>query len=159
MTLGSVVRLAPLVLVAIPGWTGAEDLRHHASFERIDSNAGLSHNSLYTIAEDHQGFLWIGTVDGLNRYDGYEVVVYRHDLEERFSIRSNVVYAVLEDRAKKLWVGTEDGLSRFDRATERFLPYRLTNPGAPDGVEPTVTTIFEARNGELWILTTENVFV
>ena len=119
---------------------------------RLGSEHGLSHNAVYSIFEDRQGFLWIGTVDGLNRYDGYEFRVYRPDPADETSLSNQVVHALLEDRAAHLWVGTEGGLDRFDRRSERFHHYRL---GAAPNV---VWTLFEDPTGGIWVGTDHGAF-
>src|SRR5690606_27826913 len=66
-------------------------------FERIGGETGLSHNSVYALTQDRQGFLWVGTVDGLNRYDGYTFVVYRHDPADTASLSNSLIRSLLED--------------------------------------------------------------
>lgn len=117
-------------------------------FERFDSAAGPSHNSVYAILQDTQGFLWFGTADGLNRYDGYEFVVHRFDPDDDTSLRNNTVYALLEDQAGRFWMGTEAGLDRLDRVTDRFIHYDLDDPSARL-LSRRVMTVFEARDGTL----------
>ena len=97
-------------------------------FERVENEAGPSHNSINAITQDRQGFLWIGTDDGLNRYDGYDFVVYRHDPSDTTSVASNTILTVLEDHAGRLWVGSNGGLDRFDRTLGQFQHYDLLDP-------------------------------
>ena len=89
-------------------------------FEHLDSRAGLSHNTVFSIHQDHYGYLWIGTTDGLNRYDGYTFTVYRHNSNDSTSLSNNTVRWVQEDGHGNLWVATRSGLDRFDWETERF---------------------------------------
>lgn len=81
---------------------------------------GLSQGMVHAITQDRYGFMWFGTKDGLNRYDGYSFTVYRHDPADSTTVRNSFINAVLEDRAGRLWVGTPTGLDVFDRATETF---------------------------------------
>jgi len=86
---------------------------------------GLSQSSVTAIFQDKQGFLWIGTQDGLNRYDGYTVVIYKTNPEDPFSISDNWITCITEDTSGNLWIGTAGGgLNKFDKYNERFTKYR-----------------------------------
>ena len=85
-------------------------------FEHITTEQGLLNNSIHCIFQDRAGFLWIGTQDGLHKYDGYRFTVYRHNPDEPNSLNNNRIHAIYEDQAGALWVGTGGGgLNRFDR--------------------------------------------
>ncbi|HLA64885.1 MAG TPA: two-component regulator propeller domain-containing protein, partial [Rhodothermales bacterium] len=113
-------------------------------FERIQSADGLSHNSVYAVVQDRAGFMWFGTVDGLNRYDGYGFTVYRHDAADTTSLANGLVRAIYEDRRGRLWVGTEGGVDRLDRPTGRFVHVPV-----PAGCG-LVTALAEDAAGRLW---------
>ena len=89
-------------------------------FQRYDSSQGLSHNSVYALAQDNLGYIWIGTADGLNRFDGYRFKIYRQDPERRDTLSSSLIRALLVDPAGTLWVGTEAGLNRYRPAHDDF---------------------------------------
>ncbi|MGH7457187.1 MAG: ligand-binding sensor domain-containing protein, partial [bacterium] len=94
---------------------------HEIKFERIGLEQGLSQNTVHSILQDHQGFLWFGTQVGLNKYDGYNFTVYQHDVFDSTSLSDNVVQSIFEDHTGTLWVGTmRGGLNRFERETEQF---------------------------------------
>jgi hypothetical protein len=84
-------------------------------FERISIAQGLSHSTVNCILQDSKGFMWFGTNDGLNRYDGHGFTVYKHDPGDTYSLSHNRVQALFEDSTGTLWVGTYGGLNRFDR--------------------------------------------
>src|SRR5512146_2499671 len=91
-------------------------------FEHLTIQDGLSQNAGLAIFQDSRGFLWIGTQDGLNRYDGYSFRVFKHDAENAASISHNSILSIAEDRDGFLWIGTwGGGLNRFDPATETFI--------------------------------------
>ena len=104
--------------MAIPQWIGAFVISGCAVGAAAQSTvlparkveiAGLPHRTIYALLEDSQGFLWIGTADGLARFDGYEVRVHRYDPFDPEGLSSSTVTALLEDRNGTLWVGTEMG--------------------------------------------------
>jgi len=121
-------------------------------FERISLEHGLSQNTVYCMIQDHKGFLWIGTQDGLNKYDGYDFKAYKHDPENPNSLNSSVITSIYEDHSKVLWVGTNNGgLNKFDRETETFIHYRH-DPNDPKSLSGSfVSSIYEDRSGGLWI--------
>ncbi len=123
------------------------------AFTRLTSEEGLSQDRVWSIVRDHQGFMWFGTgLGGLNRYDGYQLKVFRNDPGDRRSLGFNFVWALLEDRQNNLWVGTNGGgLDRYDRATDTFTHYR------PDADDPHslphdhVSALYQDRAGVLWV--------
>ena len=119
-------------------------------FERIDSEAGLSHNTVLSILQDRQGFLWVGTSDGLNRYDGHAFVTYRHDPFDTTSLSNNTVKVLLEDRTGTLWAGTDDGLNRFDHHTGRFVRYHF-GPDSLTAADKGIKALLEDQAGRLWV--------
>ena len=90
--------------------------------EAITINDGLSQGMINCIYQDHFGFMWFGTLDGLNRYDGYHFTVYRYETNDSNSISGNWITSICEDSKGRLWVGTAlNGLNIFDRETEKFI--------------------------------------
>lgn len=86
----------------------------------IEMNKRLSNSSVKSIFQDSQGYMWFGTFDGLNRYDGYELRTYRNQLENENSIPHNYIYCITEDLDKKLWIGTGQGVGIYDRNFDTF---------------------------------------
>ncbi|PWK76624.1 signal transduction histidine kinase [Mucilaginibacter oryzae] len=81
---------------------------------------GLSNNFVRCIFQDKKGFMWFGTFDGLNRYDGYEFKIFRNKFNDSTSLRHNYIYAISEDKQQNIWVGTGQGLTILDPVTEKF---------------------------------------
>jgi ligand-binding sensor domain-containing protein/anti-sigma regulatory factor (Ser/Thr protein kinase) len=127
-------------------------------FTHIGEEAGLSQSSIHCILQDRQGFLWFGTEDGLNRYDGYNFKVYRPVLEDGTSLSDRWITAILQDSKGSIWVGTrQGGMDRYDPATEKFSRY-MHSPENPDSISSNfVTTIFEDSRGHLWVGTEEGL--
>jgi two-component system sensor histidine kinase ChiS len=120
--------------------------------ERIGAEHGLSHSTVTDIIRDRRGFIWIATMDGLNRFDGYTCKVYRHDPNDPTSLSSSFIHGILEDHEGRLWVTTRDGgLNRFDPATERaqrFLPIPNDTTSINDRL---VGPLYYDSKGRLWI--------
>jgi len=121
-------------------------------FERISLEQGLSQGTIWAIIQDSKGFMWFGTADGLNKYDGYSFTIYNHDPRDSTSISNNTIIAICEDKSGTLWIGTAGGgLNRFDRETEKFTHYR-NDPSNPNSLsDDQVISIHEDKNGTLWI--------
>lgn len=89
-------------------------------FTHYQVENGLSNNAVICSMQDSKGFLWFGTKDGLNRFDGYSFKVFRNDADDPQSIGSNFIYALFEDRKGALWVGCDRGLYKYNAHTETF---------------------------------------
>jgi ligand-binding sensor domain-containing protein/signal transduction histidine kinase/DNA-binding response OmpR family regulator len=120
------------------------------SFKHIQNEQGLSNSTIECIFQDSRGFLWFGTRDGLNRYDGYQLTVYRYDAKLPGSISDNFIKTIEEDSNKVLWVGTSNGLNRFDAATQQFTRYKHDAANAHSLPHNQVNTLYKDRNGKLW---------
>ncbi len=121
-------------------------------FERLGLEAGLSDGTVNCIMQDRQGFLWFGTENGLNRYDGYEFRVFRPDPEDPGSLSDSWVNTIYQDSLGIIWIGTRyGGLNRFDPASGKFSHY-LNDPDDPKTlVSNRVQAIIEDQRGKLWI--------
>lgn len=120
-------------------------------FEHLSIAQGLSHNNGKCILQNSRGFLWIGTRDGLNRYDGYTFKVFKHNPQDSATISNDTIWKIYEDHSKILWIGTENGLNKFDRSTETFTRY-LHDPNDPHSLSyGIVKAIHEDHAGTLWI--------
>ena len=131
-------------------------------FKHISIEQGLSNSTIETIFQDKRGFIWFGTRDGLNRYDGNQMITYRFDAGDTTSISDNFIRYIYEDRNQALWIGTINGLNRFNPATNKFTRYKQL-PGNPKSLSSNfITSIYEDRKGDLWIGTSGggiNLFV
>lgn len=122
------------------------------NFKKLTEYDNLSHNSVTAIHQDHRGFLWIGTADGLNRFDGYAFVVFRHSPTDSTAISEGPIGAILEDSKGRLWVGTMGGgLNLYDRKLMRFTRYQNRPDDETSLSDNRVRSIYEDRNGLLWI--------
>jgi ligand-binding sensor domain-containing protein/signal transduction histidine kinase/DNA-binding NarL/FixJ family response regulator len=125
--------------------------RESLTFKHITSNEGLSQNHGNCIIQDYKGFLWFGTQAGLNRYDGYKMVVHKYQMNDLTSISNNTINVLYEDRDKNLWVGTAEGLNKYDRKLDKFIRY-LHDPNDPLSISNNdINSIREDQTGKLWI--------
>lgn len=123
-------------------------------FERITMEQGLSQSSIFSIAQDTKGFLWFGTQEGLNKYDGYTFKIYRHTSFDSLSLSDNYISSVLVDRSGTIWVGTQfGGLNRFVAASERFVHYASAKNDPATLSDNYVISLYEDRSGVLWVCT------
>lgn len=111
--------------------------------QRITVKEGLSQSSPYHIFKDSRGFLWLGTQDGVNRYDGHHFRIYKPDGDNPFSLRGVNIAGIVEDKNGDIWVGSEEGLNSYDRATDRFFLIK-TSP------QKRRTSPFYADDKEIW---------
>ncbi|MGL1887771.1 MAG: methyl-accepting chemotaxis protein [Reichenbachiella sp.] len=114
-------------------------------FQQISLKDGLSFNTINSITQDYKGLIWIGTEDGLNKYNGTKFVIYRNDPTNPNSIYSNTISAITQDSQDNLWVATNNGLSLYNRKLDRF-----DNISSTKGI--IVTSIVEIDEQTLWIV-------
>src|SRR5690606_16927423 len=124
--------------------------QERVNFKRLSINDGLSQNTVFCVTQDRTGYIWIGTDDGLNKYDGYEFTTYKHENDNQLSLSHSQINAVFEDPKGNLWVGTADGLNLFDRKTETFT--RISTISSSDRViRDVVTSFLYDHSGNLWV--------
>lgn len=139
-TLGSFIRLVFLLLISYPSSSQESNL----NFMNLSSKEGLSSNVVNTIHKDSFGYMWFGTDDGLNRFDGQHFTVYRHKGDDSTSIASNEILDIYEDRSRNLWIGTGSGLVLYNRKLDSFKNYRETRNMA-------ITAICSDGNQDIWV--------
>lgn len=127
-------------------------------FKHITDADGLSQNSVMDIHQDNLGQIWIGTKDGLNKYDGTDFTVYRYQKDNPSSISNNGIVCIEEDSEGFLWVGTSFGLNKYNPKTDKFKSYFLSNRGAVLG-NNMIWDVKEMSNQELWVCHFDGVSV
>lgn len=110
-----------LLLFIGNGWLSLSGVaQSNKPVKYIGIENGLSNNSVTCLYQDRFGFLWVGTYDGINRYDGYSFKVYRHRLNDSSTLINNRITAIAEDDENRLWIATKKGISTYSHSTQRF---------------------------------------
>jgi ligand-binding sensor domain-containing protein len=126
-------------------------------FENITTQNGLSHNKVNCIIQDKRGFIWMGTNDGLNRYDGKHFTVYKNTPGNNTTISGNIITDLVEDENEILWIATADGgLTKYDyrlESSRQFRQYKNV-PGDSNSIPVNIINkILQDSRGYLWIAT------
>lgn len=128
-------------------------------FSHITADQGLSMGVVNCILQDSRGFMWFGTQDGLNRYDGYSMTVYKHNQLDSNSLSNNFIYSLFEDRNGVLWIGSNGGgLDAFDIRTGKFT-HNISKQGNKSGLSNNnVRSVLEDNDGNtIWVGTDEGL--
>jgi signal transduction histidine kinase/ligand-binding sensor domain-containing protein len=121
-------------------------------FRHYQVENGLSNNTAFCSVQDGNGFMWFGTKDGLNRFDGYSFKTYRHDPDKAGSLGNDLIYALHHDQDKTLWIGTNDGVYRYNPSKESFSIIKETK-----GMR--IIDLASDLNGNLWILSSFKIYL
>ena len=119
-------------------------------FEHLKVENGLTQNTVMTILQDSKGFMWFGTKDGLNRYDGYKFKIFRNDPADSTSLGNNFIHSLYEDKQGNIWVGTDVGLYIYDPRMEIFRHFDLRTADGI-GIDKEVHCIVPDRLGNIWL--------
>ncbi|GAB3334962.1 hypothetical protein GCM10027299_43590 [Larkinella ripae] len=120
--------------------------------DQISVDNGLSQSEVYCVLKDSQGYVWFGTQDGLNRYDGYQITHYKHNPFDSTTLSHDQILTLHEDRQGKIWVGTVNGLNQYEPVTGQFRRFSdLLEPKRRRYGLTTVNAIQSDRFGTLWI--------
>lgn len=111
-----------LLISSLSVWGQRPDLR----FKHITPIEGLSHSFVKNIVQDHKGFIWIATANGLNRYDGYEIITYKNNPTDSNSLISNDVLRLFRDKDDNLWIGTNKGVQLYNKEKNNFYHFEET---------------------------------
>jgi len=132
----------------------------HINLTAINSFNGLSQNTINASLKDRFGFIWIGTQDGLSRYDGYKVFVYKHHNKDAQSLPANYITSLCEDKSGDIWVGTRTGgLSRYDRKKDRFCNYPLNVKERSSSESNSINCVYVDHTSRVWIGTNDGLYL
>lgn len=152
------MRLRYLSLVILMLVIASSSFVNGMRFRKIDMSSGLSYNSVMCVYEDSEGLLWVGTREGLNKYNSQDFTIFKHDFNDPGSLTNNHINTIYETLSGDLWIGTINGISKFNREDESF-----TNFLAPaDSTELSngyVKSIVEDGAGNLWVGTSNGLSI
>lgn len=126
-----------------------EDL--HPFFDHISTINGLSGNQINCLYRDHRGFLWIGTQNGLNQYDGRHITIYRHNRFDNLSIVNNNIISIAEDDSGYLWLGTINGISKFNPYNHKSQNFRHDDNNPYSLNDNYKCIVYLDKNNTCWI--------
>ena len=143
------LRYILFLIISIVFLSGASSQSYYFRHYQVEN--GLSNNAVVSCVQDKKGFIWFGTKDGLDRFDGYTFKIFRNDPDDTSSIGNNFIHSLYIDPYDILWVGTENGLYRYDATMESFslLPTHLNSQ---------VMDIKMDAKDNLWFITNFNLF-
>lgn len=124
-------------------------------FQHITSEQGLSQNTIGCILQDSRGFIWFGTWNGLDRYDGYNFLVFKSD-NQQGGLSNNFIYSICEDKEGNIWAGTKNGLNKIDHKTNKITTF-YSEPGDLNSISGnTINALFCDKQGSVWVGTASN---
>lgn len=145
-------------LVAVAGIGAAAELPGtNIRFAHITLEDGLAQSTVSTILQDESGYIWLGTEDGLQQYDGYVFRTFRHSVDNPNSLSNSYITRLLQDQAGNLWIGTYAGLNRYDPATGVFTRYTHEHPGFNTTAHNYIWTLAQTHDGAIWVGTDDGL--
>ena len=124
------------------------------NFRSIEVEDGLSQNMVYSILQDQQGFMWFGTQDGLNRYDGLEFKIFKKNKKDNKSIGSNAIFSMLQNKDGLIWVGTANGVYLYNPIFENFTHFGSKTSTGQD-IIGTVRDIKKDKHDNIWMVVSQ----
>ena len=137
-----------LILLAIPFLNGQDE---YVRFKRITINDGLSLSSVYNIYQDSKGFMWFGTEDGLNKYDGQSITVYGATTEKHDILANKWIELVYEDKSGMIWLGSRGGLTMYNPRKGAFTIIEHDQESSTSLSNDTVTAIVADLKNDVWV--------
>lgn len=143
------IKFLPLLISQVIVFTGVKGQSYYFTHYQVED--GLSNNAVICSVQDAKGFLWFGTRDGLNRFDGLSFKTFRNDPDEPGSIGNNSIRCLYEENNETLWVGTERGLFTYNAPTERFSVLKET-------FNQRISDIQKDKYNNLWFISNLNLY-
>ncbi|MEO1031460.1 MAG: two-component regulator propeller domain-containing protein [Bacteroidota bacterium] len=150
-------RFITTIAFFIPFYLSTQNLESTYFFKSITTEQGLSNNVVFDIHQDKDGYIWIATNNGLNKYDGYAMTTYFHTSKDSTSISSNVIRSIVEDEQGQLWFGTKNGLNRFNKKTQSFEKPTYLKGASIANWE--VMSMHLDRSGHIWMNASNHIVV
>jgi len=129
----------------------AQEIPHQLRFHKLSVQSGLANTTVNDIVQDSLGFIWIGTSDGLSRYDGEHFKTFRHQLNEQHTLSDNYIQSLHLDDQNRLWIMTDNGLNRYDIKTDSFKIYRSDSSDPASLSANSVTSLSHSSSGIYYV--------
>lgn len=152
-----IIQKTTLVLIVFVFLAKSYSQEKYFRFTHITVEDGLSLNEVTNIIQDASGFMWIGTYNGLNRYDGYNFKIFLPKTGSEKSISNHVINAIAEDKYGNIWIGTLDGLNKYNKYTEKFFIYKHNPQNKKSISSNNILSLLVDNSGELWIGTLDGL--
>ncbi|MBN2414778.1 PAS domain-containing protein [bacterium] len=149
---------AAAFLAGLIAVTGLPAQPRETIFKELTIHQGLSQNTVNALIQDHLGFVWIGTDDGLNRFDGYQMIKYYSDPKEDRTLSHSGVLSLCEDARGRLWIGTVSGINRLDSSSGRFIRYPVLDKDIDSSDRDYVMQVYCDSRRQLWAGTLEGLY-
>ena len=121
-------------------------------FRHLSAADGLAHSGVTAVLQDRIGFMWIGTEDGLSRYDGHRFITFKHEADEPDSLSNNVIHDLMEDNNGRIWIATEaGGVSVYDPFTNSFEQFIPPNANEATWRTSTMHSLYQDTEGNIWL--------
>ena len=146
-----------LCLIVLHDYALSQEMK--IEFDHLNSVNGLSQNNALITFQDKKGFIWIGTEDGLNLYDGTECKIYRNNPNDLNSLGSNFIRSIAEDEAGNLWIGTQEGLNRYNLETDNFTRFLSNSEDSGTIVSNNIYGTYLDSRKQLWISTEKGISI
>jgi len=147
-------RIALLTLLSASSLSGQED---YVRFKQITINEGLSLSSVYTIYQDSKGFMWFGTEDGLNKFDGRTITVFGETTDQHHLLANKWTELIYEDKSGMIWLGSRGGLTMYNPRKGLFTVLKHDPGSATTLSNDTVTSIVSDLRNEVWVGTSSGL--
>ncbi len=150
----STVLYFAIILYLLPNKIYAQ--QNNYQFSHLSTNEGLSQNYIQSIYQDSRGFIWFATGDGLNRFDGKNIKIFRHKNADPQSISDNIVNCIIESSDSLLWIGTNKGFCEYNYNNEKFKKFTSNDIKVSNLAQDEIRFLFEDKKGSFWISSTNN---
>ena len=139
------------------GFPGITAQNIEINFNHLSTVDGLSNFTVLAIAQDHRGFMWFGTMDGLNRYDGKNIKIYKEDPDVPYSLGSSYIWSLLTASDSGMWVGSNRGLYYYDYYHDNFHPIPIIDDNGKEVFNLSIRSLL-ADDNILWIGTDQGLY-
>ncbi len=127
------------------------------TYQQLSKKDGLSQSSVFAITQDSEGFMWFGTRDGLNKYDGYQIKVFKNHSDKNSIVSNDIRHLYFDKYHNELWIGTNNGLSKYTSTVDSFTNYRHLPSDTTSISNDIIHQIYRDTKGRLWIATSHGI--